>query len=105
MVKIKPENQKTKGERLKESIEILKKLIEVGIAQTDPGYQETKKYLDEWIQTGESRTYKYYLHRYARKVELILPLRKNVVPTCHLFAPDPEKLKEYEESQKEEMNE
>lgn len=95
-------NYKTKAERVKESVEILKKFIEVGIRQSDPGYQETKGYLDEWIKTGESRTYKYYLHRYGRKVELILPARAHIAPTCHLFAPDPDKLKAYEESQKEE---
>ncbi len=92
---------KTKAERVKESVEILKKFIEVGIRQTDPGYRETKQYLDEWIKTGESRTYKYTLIRYARKVELILPSREGIAPTCHLFPPDPEKWKEYEDAHKE----
>lgn len=91
---------KTKAERVKEAVEILKKFVEVGIRQTDPGYRETKQYLDEWIKTGESRTYKYVLHRYARKVELILPAREGVAPTCHLFPPDPEKWQQHLDAQK-----
>jgi hypothetical protein len=91
---------KTKAERVKEAVQILKKFVEVGIRQTDPGYRQTKQYLDEWIKTGESRTYKYELMRYARKVELILPSREGIAPTCHLFPPDPEKWQLFLDAQK-----
>jgi hypothetical protein len=95
---------KTKAERVKEAVQILKKFVEVGIRQTDPGYRQTKQYLDEWIKTGESRTYKYELMRYARKVELILPSREGIAPTCHLFAPDPEKWQQYLDAQKQDVS-
>lgn len=80
---------KTREERVKDAIKILTRMKEVGIAATDPGYLETKGYLDEWIQTGKSADYKYKLHRYGRKVELILPARSGVEPTCHLLAAEP----------------
>lgn len=81
-------NYKTKEDRLKDTITILKRLQMIGVANTDPGYLETKKYLDEWINTGEYAHHKYYFFRYGRKAELILVNRKEVEPTFHLFPPD-----------------
>ncbi len=81
-------NYKTKGDRVKDAIMILNRLKLVGVSNTDPGYLETKKYLDEWINTGEYAHHKYYFFRFGRKAELILVNRKEVEPTFHLFAPD-----------------
>lgn len=81
-------NYKTKADRVKDAITILKRLQLVGVANTDPGYLETKKYLDEWINTGEYAHHKYYFFRYGRKAELILVTRQGVEPTFHLFPPD-----------------
>lgn len=81
-------NYKTKADRVKDAVTILKRLQVVGVTATDPGYLETKKYLDEWIQTGEYAHHKYYFFRYGRKAELILVNRKEVEPTFHLFPPD-----------------
>ena len=81
-------NYKTKGDRVADAVKILNRLKMVGVSNTDPGYLETKKYLDEWIQTGEYKHHKYYFFRYGRKAELILINRKEVEPTFHLFAPD-----------------
>jgi hypothetical protein len=81
-------NYKTKGDRVSDTIMILKRLNQVGVSKTDPGYLETKGYLDEWIQTGEYAHHKYYFFRYGRKAELILINRKEVEPTFHLFSQD-----------------
>lgn len=81
-------NYKTKGDRVKDAIKILKRMQMIGIPSTDPGYQETKKYLDEWILTGEYAHHKYYFFRFGRKAELILVNRLEVEPTFHLFPPD-----------------
>ena len=81
-------NYKTKGDRVKDAVTILSRLKLVGITDIDPGYQETKRYLDEWIKTGEYAHHKYYFFRYGRKAELILVNRKEVEPTFHLFPPD-----------------
>lgn len=78
---------KTKAERVQEAVRILKKLQEVGIRVHDPGYQETKGYLDEWIKVGESRSYKYEFVRYGRKCELNLPSRVERAAELHLKAP------------------
>ena len=40
---------KTKGERLAEVVTLLKKLINVGIPVTDPGYKQCKAIMDAWI--------------------------------------------------------
>ena len=81
-------NYKTKEDRVRDAVHILKKLLAVGIAKTDPGFQETKGYLDKWIETGEYAHHKYYLARFGRKIELILINRLEVEPTCKIFAPD-----------------
>lgn len=81
-------NYKTKGDRVRDAIKILNRLQMVGIPKTDPGYLETKKYLDEWIVTGEYKHHKYYFFRFGRKAEMILINRLEVEPVFHLFAPD-----------------
>lgn len=78
---------KTKGERVQEAVQILKKLKEVGIRPNDSGYLQTKLYLDEWIKTGESASYKYEFVRYGRKCELILPSRVERAASILLKAP------------------
>ena len=81
-------NYKTKADRVRDSIKILQRMIALGIPKTDPGYLETKRYLDAWIETGEYAHHKYYLFRFGRKIELILVNRLEVEPTCHIHAPD-----------------
>lgn len=78
---------KTKGERVQEAVQILKKLQSVGIKVHDSGYYQTKEYLDEWIKTGEPATYKYEFVNYRRKCELILPRRVERPASIQLFAP------------------
>ena len=63
---------KTKGERLSEVITLLKRLIEVGIPDTDYGYKETKKILDAWLIDGEAREERVEFPRYGRVGHLSL---------------------------------
>ncbi len=67
--------QKDKAERVRDSIEILQNLKGVGIHPPDLGYEETKKVLDTWIQSGEGWSGKIEFLRYGRVLELILPTR------------------------------
>lgn len=83
-------NYKTKADRVRDAVKILQRMLALGIPKTDSGYLLTKKYLDEWIETGEYKHHKYYLGRFGRKIELILVNRLEVEPTCHIFAPDQE---------------
>lgn len=68
-----PSVPKEKGERLRDAIEILKQLKEVGIPDTDPGYIGTKKILDAWIADGEPRQEKIPFPRALRVGHMLLP--------------------------------
>ena len=78
---------KTKEERVREAVTILKKLMEVGITAMDPGYKQVKEHLDKWIADGEYAEYKLEFARYGRRAELILPKRKDKSASLELFAP------------------
>jgi hypothetical protein len=70
-----PPPDKSKEDRVKETITILNKLKEVGIAETDPAYQEVKTHMSVWVSNGESAVYKIDFHRHGRRGELVLPKR------------------------------
>jgi hypothetical protein len=68
-----PSQPKSKLERVREAVEILKQLKEVGIHDTDPGFLETKSQLDQWIVDGEPRTTKVPFPRFGRVGHMTLP--------------------------------
>ncbi len=70
-----PPPPKPKEDRLKETITILKKLQEVGIAETDPGYTESKRLMSEWVREGAAATHRIEFPRHGRYAELVLPWR------------------------------
>lgn len=84
----KAKEQKPKEDRVKESVTLLKKLIEVGIATTDPGFKDTKIQLDKWINEGEAWSGKIEFPRYGRIADLVLPFRKDRVSSMMLKAPN-----------------
>lgn len=84
--------QKTKAERVKESVTLLKRLIEVGIHSEDLGYKETKEVLDTWIFDGAPKTETIDFTRYGRIGHLTLPQVSGKPPTFLLKAT--EQLKE-----------
>jgi hypothetical protein len=65
---------KTKGERLAEVVTLLKKLINVGIPVTDPGYKQCKAIMDAWITDTTTDNVKEEIHfmRYGRVGHLSL---------------------------------
>jgi hypothetical protein len=65
---------KTKGERLAEVVTLLKKLINVGIPVTDPGYKQCKAIMDAWITDDTTDNVKEEIHfmRYGRVGHLSL---------------------------------
>lgn len=75
---------KSKEERLKETITILKKLQEVGFAETEPGYQEIKRLMSKWVHDGEAASYKVEFPRYGRRADLVLPARADRAATINL---------------------
>ncbi len=75
------ENHKTKEMRLKESIEILTKLKDLGISSSLPSYIQVKEQLDKWIKTGEYWDGRIEFPTYGRYADIVLPVRKTTSPT------------------------
>jgi hypothetical protein len=78
---------KSKMDRVKESITILKKLKELGIPSNEPGYTMTKQKLDEWIAGGDLWEGRIDFPRFQRRAELLLPVRPDRVVSMTIFAP------------------
>lgn len=66
---------KTKEERLREGIAILRKFQDVGIPEMDPEFQAVKNCIRTWITTGEAAAGKFPLLRFGRIADLVLPRR------------------------------
>jgi len=64
---------KSKSDRVAEAVDILKKLKQVGIPATEPGYKLTKQALDTWIATGAASTTEAPFMRYGRTGIMVLP--------------------------------
>ena len=69
--------EKTKGDRVKETITILRKLMEFGILDYTDAYLKTKEYLDEWIKTGEEAQHLIDFSKVKRTGILTLPKYEN----------------------------
>ena len=78
---------KTKAERVQEAVTLLKKLKELGIVVSDPGYKQAKAFLDTWIQDGEEANHEFWFPRYGRKAVIDLPKRVERAATLKLLAP------------------
>ena len=78
---------KTKAERVLEAVTLLKKLKELGIVVSDPGYKQAKGFLDTWIQDGEEANHEFWFPRYGRKAVIDLPKRVERAATLKLLAP------------------
>lgn len=79
-------NIKPKDERVKEAINLLKQLRDIGLHQTDIGYTDLKKEIDLWIHQGKSWTGTILFPRLVRKGYFILPIRPGAVASCQLKA-------------------
>lgn len=75
---------KPKADRLREGLEILRKLQEVGLGATDPGFQEVKAAISAWVASGEPAQHKIVLARLDRVAEIMLPRRAMNTATCVL---------------------
>ena len=64
---------KSRFDRVKESVRLLKELIRVGISEDNQGYQDVKDVLDLWIFLGEEIKRDIVLTTYRRTAVLTLP--------------------------------
>ena len=70
-----PQPEKTKEDRLKETLAILKQLLDLGISSDDASYLLVKEQFDEWIKTGKSWSGSINFPRHGRRADIELPKR------------------------------
>ena len=90
---------KTKFDRVKETMTILKKLKELGIRTADPGFIAVKDAMTEWINTGEPSEKKIEFPFHGRMAELVLPSKVTETANMLLKAPKKQEWQEEEEKQ------
>jgi len=66
-------SDKTRFDRIKETVRLLKGLQSHGISDTNEGYLSIKEKMDEWITTGEAAEHEVILSTYRRKALIKLP--------------------------------
>lgn len=67
---------KTKEERLKEGITLLKKLRDAGVPADNLGFKEIQKAVSDWVVNGESFRATIPITRYDRDADITLPEKK-----------------------------
>jgi hypothetical protein len=77
-------SDKPKADRLREGMEILRKLQEFGVGRTDPGFQEVQGAIAAWVSTGTAAQHRISLSRQERVAEIVLPRRAMNTATCRL---------------------
>jgi hypothetical protein len=70
---------KTIKERLSESIELVKKFKELGVAESEPGFVEMRTQMNTWIRGGPSWKGRIEFPRFGRYAEIVLPDREGRV--------------------------
>lgn len=76
---------KPTSERLKESMEILKQIQELGISDTDPGYKALSAKFNDWIRGGEPFQGHVDFQRWNRRAKVLLPTKPGAIARCDLL--------------------
>lgn len=76
--------EKTKEDRVKEGINLLMKLKEIGILSTEPPYREVQALISDWVKTGDPWQGKVEFYRYGRVAEILLPRKSTAVASLSL---------------------
>jgi hypothetical protein len=77
---------KTKAERVKETVRLVKELQRVGFKPADPGYKELYAVLTKWVEDGESAFAEIPFMRHGRDAEVNLPKWADKAATIRLKA-------------------
>jgi hypothetical protein len=77
-----PKPTKPIKERIEESMNILYKLQELGISDTDPGYKALSAKFNEWIRGGEAWFGNVDFHRWDRRAKVLLPTKPGTQAKC-----------------------
>jgi len=75
---------KTKEERVKETIRLLKALQSHGYTEKDGGYRIIKEMMTKWVADGEAADAKIDFFKQNRIAEVSLPKRGNKAATINL---------------------
>ena len=77
------------ADRLKESINLIKQIRDLGIDDNEPPFLQIKKYLNEWVKSEDKHIQEYEIEfaRYGRKGKLTLPWKNN--RSCEFFLKKP----------------
>lgn len=70
------------GERIQESMEILRKIQELGISDTDPGYKQLSQTFNTWIRGGDTFQGHVDFIRWNRRAKLLLPTKAGTMAKC-----------------------
>lgn len=62
-------------ERMKESVELVSKMKELGVHDSEPGLVELRQKMNAWIRGGQSWSGRIEFPRYNRYAEVVLPDR------------------------------
>jgi hypothetical protein len=76
--------EKTKGDRLKETVRLLNELQRVGIRKTDSGYREIQRLMTAWVNDGVALSTMVELYRYGRQADLYLPSKADRAASINL---------------------
>lgn len=76
--------EKSKSDRLKETIHLLKQLGKMGYTELTPGFPEIQTTLKQWVQDGEECAKDIDMFRENRIAELRLPKFANKAATLKL---------------------
>lgn len=68
-----PAKPKEKIDRVREAVNLLKQLKEIGFLDTSQGYKDVKAVLDTWIADGVAWSGKIKMPEYGRAADIILP--------------------------------
>lgn len=72
------------GERLKEGVTLLRKILDLGIVETEPGYTALKERIDAWVRRDEAWSGKADFVRYGRRAYVNLPIKAGCEATAVL---------------------
>jgi hypothetical protein len=75
---------KDKETRVKEGVNLLRQLQEVGISKDEPPYKEIQAKVSDWVKTGDPWQGKVEFFRYGRVAEILLPRKATAVASLAL---------------------
>lgn len=73
---------KTTEERLKESMNLLQKIKDLGVGPYDPGYKAMSAKLSEWVKGGDAWSGHVDFHDWNRRAHMVLPTKPGTFATC-----------------------